>query len=139
MRAVVLGLSLIVAAPAGALTPDPVCGLDERTGAVWPIADPRATLILDPVYWPGPVVSFEWTGPDGRALGVVQHCPTDQTVIYAIEAERLEPLRVRLHQMLGSDVVHGMDDLRREVRQSGGRAQIQAVGPGRCLCDQAGG
>jgi len=136
MRYAVLGFCLMVSTPLSALTPDPVCGVDERTGAVWPLSDARATLIVDPVAWPGDVISFDWLGPEGRSLGVVQHCPTDATLIYMIDADAHEPLLGRLHEMLGSDVVHGLDDLRREVRQSAGRARVQSTGPGRCFCDQ---
>ena len=134
-----LALMLALSTPAAAFIPGPECAVDEATGALYPATDPRGTLFVDvPLGWEGGMVSYEWLGADGRMLGVVQHCPTDATVVYVIAYDRFQGLRTRLHEMLGSDTVHGFDDVMNEVRQSGGRAQVQNRGPGRCACEVRG-
>lgn len=132
-----IALLLIAALPAGALIPDPLCGVDEETGLIWPIHDPRATYAVWPAFYPGQVVTFDWIDGDERVHGWVQLCAADEALRWSIPATREEAMRPRYQEMLDGDGVYSLGDLGRMIRRQGGQAW-RAGNPGSCACDSLG-
>lgn len=136
LRHALFALTLTLPQAAPALVLDPVCAVDAATGTIHPIAESRGTDVVWPQGYPGGIVVFDWIDDEQQMHGIVQHCPTGTSLRYRIAYARHDALRGRLEAMLTSDIVYGFDDLRQEIRISGGRARMVPA-PGRCGCDHA--
>ena len=136
IRTALLAAALSAPLAAQGFTVPPSCVVDAGTGTIHPAADPRGTDVVWPQGWPGEIVTFDWLDDAGRMHAMIQHCPTGTTLRYAIAYARFEALRARIEGMLTSDITYGFDDLRHEIRASGGRARMVPA-PGPCGCDHA--
>lgn len=132
-----IALLLLSALPAGALIPEPLCGVDEETGLIWPTSDPRAIYAVWPAFYPGQVVTFDWIDEAERVHGYVLLCQTGDALRWSIPATREEAMRPRYYEMLEGDTVHTLGDIGRMIRGAGGRA-TRAASPGACACESVG-
>lgn len=129
-----IALLTMIALPVAAHVPEPPCGIDEGDGSLWPITEARDLAPIWPARHRGEVVTYEWVDVTDRVHGYIQLCQTGEALRYAIANEATLALSTRLGEMLDSDRVHSLRDVRRMIRGLGGEASL-GHRPGPCACE----